>query len=533
MENKIKLMLYGLFAIVLLTFGFYTTTVRYADALNLSTITTAYHDLRSATYDSSTGRWFYTSPFNNTIISHINNQTTISATPVGGTCTDAKYILSLESSSADDTLAVLCDMGAVPSAHTIEIRQDNSPSIRLDVESSFTNVDRFSGLVEWIGGSRLYVFSSGGTTQNMAMFDLTKINNTSVAMLQQTIDTNTVGNINELQDGVIIEATNELWLAGMDSGLAAGRVGVFNLGTTSMVTSIAFGGAGNTQTSIDYNSVTDKIFVVGGGDSLGIINPDTRAVEVTKTNVCDTGTSLFVEVNENTNQAFILCYVSGTGATNIALYDVTSNSVIAVFSSPSTSSGVQGNPTTTEMKWDDTVKELHLVMGRGQDATTGMNSITIINDPTIGSTGTGTVCLDINFDGTTDVCYEDVNGDNVPDANPIELIRAGQNVTEVGNALACQIGIETACDNPDPKTNGVGYLLVIVLLAFMIVIFALARLKTSLIIPEWLWIIGTFAVLGASIFLGWIDTTLFIIGAVVVVALASFKIVAQFTSGDF
>lgn len=154
-------------------------------------------------------------------------------------------------------------------------------------------------------------------------------------------------------------------------------------------------------------------------------------------------------------------------------------------------------------------------------------------DAELGGGGDNMVCVDVNFDGIVDVCYDDVNGDGVPDASPLEIIRGGQNVTESANNIACQIGIETACDNPDPKTNGIGYLLVIILLAFMIVMFALARLKTSLIIPEWLWIIGTLAVLGASIFLGWIDTTLFILATIVIVAMAGFKIVAQFAGSDF
>lgn len=152
-----------------------------------------------------------------------------------------------------------------------------------------------------------------------------------------------------------------------------------------------------------------------------------------------------------------------------------------------------------------------------------------------GSADSGTVeaCFDINPSPliVQEICLTDIDGDGVVDAPSNTFIaRAGKNVTSIGNDLLCQIGVladsdfDGTCDNYDVKTNGVGYLLIILLFGFMIAMFAVAKLKTHLSIPEWLWIVGTFAVLGAGIGLQWIDTTLFIIGCVIVAGMASFRI---------
>lgn len=162
-------------------------------------------------------------------------------------------------------------------------------------------------------------------------------------------------------------------------------------------------------------------------------------------------------------------------------------------------------------------------------------ALSVLNDDTISPSliPDGTACFDINPNPAIvqQICLEDNDGDGIPDApNSQFFFRAGQNVTSISNDWFCQMGIladsdsDGVCDNYDVKTNGVGYFITIILFAFMIVMFAVAKLKTDLAIPEWLWIIGTFAILGAGIGFGWLDLTLFVIGIVIVVGMASFRI---------
>lgn len=160
-------------------------------------------------------------------------------------------------------------------------------------------------------------------------------------------------------------------------------------------------------------------------------------------------------------------------------------------------------------------------------------SITGLIESTGEATGAGSsFCFDINDSPlvTQLVCPEDRDGDGYPDVGGMSFGRAGRNVTSISNDFFCNIGLlpdsddDGVCDNYDVKTNGVGYLITLLLFAFMIALFAYAKLKTRLMIPEWLWIIGAFAVMGVSIGFGWMDNTLFIIGCVVVAGMTGFKI---------
>jgi hypothetical protein len=163
--------------------------------------------------------------------------------------------------------------------------------------------------------------------------------------------------------------------------------------------------------------------------------------------------------------------------------------------------------------------------------------------------------VDYNFDGVEDVVFTDVGGpegapttedpdggvpDGMCDGRPIQHIQAGSNTTESFSSLACTIGLYTdndgdgICpDDPDVRTNGIGFMLIVLALALMITLFAVAKLKTSLTVPEWVWIIGTLSILGVGVGLGWIDATFFIIGVITIVALASFRFAKSFGLGDF
>lgn len=157
--------------------------------------------------------------------------------------------------------------------------------------------------------------------------------------------------------------------------------------------------------------------------------------------------------------------------------------------------------------------------------------------------------VDVNFDGVPDRIYFDIGGpDGVPDSagnggvpdgicDAGSLPLQGQPLNQTAGNIGCVIGIISCTngvpDNPDLASNGLGYLLVIILMAIMIAFFALAQAKTGLDIPDWLFIIGVFAVLGASVSFGWIDSTLFIIGAVVVAGMTATKFIQKFAGSSF
>jgi hypothetical protein len=91
------------------------------------------------------------------------------------------------------------------------------------------------------------------------------------------------------------------------------------------------------------------------------------------------------------------------------------------------------------------------------------------------------------------------------------------------------------CDpnNDDIKTNGLGYLLVAIGLGVMTAIFWLASGGKLKEIPTFVWFIGTLSVLGAFTAFGFVDVTFFIVGILVIIALASAKIVQHLDLGGF
>lgn len=133
-------------------------------------------------------------------------------------------------------------------------------------------------------------------------------------------------------------------------------------------------------------------------------------------------------------------------------------------------------------------------------------------------------CIDINFDGVADVCYTDVNNDGIPDATPFEVARAGQNITSIAQNLCEQVGI--CPEGSDIRTNGGGYLVVVIMLGIMIVMFYLGSGGELGKIPTFVWVVGALSVLGAAVGIGFTDVVFFIIGILVIIALASAKILS-------
>ncbi|HJZ04539.1 MAG TPA: WD40 repeat domain-containing protein [Patescibacteria group bacterium] len=255
-------------------------------------------------------------------------------------------------------------------------------------------------------------------------------------------------------------------------------------------------GAGAGDGSLSYHADTDRIFLLGSDEILDIRNGGSNSI-ITSVNIPD------------------LCG-SGTFGCSVTPYSATFVYI---------SSG------TTNKFW-----ELDLTgvgVGGGSES------------PTPAS-----VCyVDKNFDGIADFIFNDVGGpDGFPTVgNPDAGVPDGMcdwsgfgttsppPIIDAGGGLICLTGI-IPCTNgqptdPNPQTNGLGYLLVIFLLAIMILLFGVAQMKLELGIPDWLWMIGTFAVIGFATLVGWIDSTLFIIGAVIIAALGAVSFIKKFAGG--
>jgi hypothetical protein len=98
------------------------------------------------------------------------------------------------------------------------------------------------------------------------------------------------------------------------------------------------------------------------------------------------------------------------------------------------------------------------------------------------------------------------------------------------NNIFVQLGLVQA--GSDIKTNGVGYMFVVVALGIMIVMFYLGSGDLREI-PTFVWFIGTLSILGGMTAFGFVDITFFLIGVIAIVALASAKIVSTLDLGRF
>jgi hypothetical protein len=112
------------------------------------------------------------------------------------------------------------------------------------------------------------------------------------------------------------------------------------------------------------------------------------------------------------------------------------------------------------------------------------------------------------------------------------LTGASNLLNQSSTNILCQVGL-IACtqdpngnfnaNNPDIKTNGVGYILVAIAIALFVGILWVASRGQLTEIPTFIWFIGTIAIVGTITAFGWIDPTFLIITIITIVAFAVAK----------
>lgn len=105
-------------------------------------------------------------------------------------------------------------------------------------------------------------------------------------------------------------------------------------------------------------------------------------------------------------------------------------------------------------------------------------------------------------------------------------------VTTAVNSLLTGSGLINST-NTNVKTNGTGYILVMVAFGVLTAMFWLASGGDLGRIPTFVWFIASLGVLGMAVGIGLIDVTFFIIGAIAVIALATARILSTLELGGF
>jgi hypothetical protein len=534
MENKNKrLIAYSLIGSLLLVFGFYSSTMNYASALTASSFTVNTFDLRGSTYNQTNNAWYFASPNNNTMIRLPNNTTSPISMPVNGNsnCADPIDILSLKFAS-EQFIALWCDNGAV-ATHGLMIR-DSLTNLERDFESNIFNTEDSFIMVESETLDKMYVVNHGaGSSPQIAIFNLQAINSTSQAMFIGSIGFN--GQCGTVYSAVINDDENEMYVTCSRVTTTTNTLVVVDLEVSSAVTFITLTGTAGTLT-VDFNSATNRIAVVDyTANDLWIVNRDTSTIVYTNTSICASGGGLSPQFNENVNQLYIICNVSGTGVNTILLFDVPTNSTVTSFTAGSSPVGVQGGTHYwAQQHFEESIGRLYATFGFTQNTGSGAvsNTITTIFDDS-----------DLPDEVQSEFCLQPENfnilrcvlerGDTTP------LMGASETIDESATNIICQIGLVQCVQNADGsftpvddniQTNGIGYIILVVALGILIGIFWVASRGDLGSIPTFLWFIASLAVIGTITAFEFIDPTFLIIAIIAIIALAVAKAKGLFGS---
>lgn len=297
-----------------------------------------------------------------------------------------------------------------------------------------------------------------------------------------------------------------------------------------------------TNTSIAFDPDTNNLFVGGGGVTptlYAVVLGTSITATISYTGLGTSGGDAILDLNGH--------FIWGDDTGDVVRIIDSGNGDVMLSASITTVNG--GTAITTLYAYSSLLVYIGNVGSSSQNWAV-MDLTGVASGSGAGGIISASVCyVDKNFDGVADYIFNDVGGpDGFPTVgHPDAGVPDGMcdwsgfgttsppPITDTGGGLACLTGI-IPCTNgqptdPDPQTNGIGYLLVIFLLAIMILLFGVAQMKLGLGIPDWLWMIGTFAVIGFATLIGWIDSTLFIIGAVIVAALGAVSFIKKFAGG--
>lgn len=534
-KRKYDLSKYALTAFLIsliAVFTFVTQPFQTANAIQFVNVSLTDFNVRGGTYASTNNSWYFTSIQNNTIFRIVDNTSSVAQRVVLTTginsCSapaSSEYIDSI--TGANRYIAVLCRNGVNPS--TLEIRTTANLGIRSDIETGFSGFDDELFLMhEYVTGAKLFItdITSGGGF-NLYKFDLTKINSTTTSMFENRFNYGApcaLGTFN----AVMVENNHEMWLACNSSADGDAHIAVINLDTMALTHDLDLSIFNSFTAGIDFNSVTNTVIASNDIGEMWSIDANSKTVTQLFGIVCAQTADL--AVNDNTNEVYVLCVSDDT----LREYSIVTNSQVASFGVldlgsaglpsaindfPTINGRISGNKTNFWIGYS-----ISNTFG-GTEATT-KNYLTNIFDGALTVAGSATVCIDVDplVDVEQLVCFDDVNGDGIPDAtgsNP----RVTQTVTQSINTINCQVGL-VSCTNSDIKTNGTGYLLLLFLILVSVaLLYAMSHRAERAFdeIPMIIWVLVIVVDTGIAFFLGWTDGIPFFFSIVAIIALASYR----------
>lgn len=263
-----------------------------------------------------------------------------------------------------------------------------------------------------------------------------------------------------------------------------------------------------TSRGIIYDATTGVWLITNTGGDVKTYNNNCVSVSsIASTNFCgSTGSTQSVKYSGNS--VFVACVETGSANNAVVVYNTSSSSIIAKYFCGSS------------VAWSASQEVLAYAPSSDSIACTTYTHDTV------------RITFQSGFNqennAPTDACIE----------NPETLLcrlqalegnalgSATESTTTSLNDLFVQSGL--VAEGSDIQTNGVGYFIIAVMLGIMIAMFALASNMELGKIPPFVWMLGAISVVGSGTAFGLVDTTFFIISILIIIALASMKILSAF-----
>lgn len=185
---------------------------------------------------------------------------------------------------------------------------------------------------------------------------------------------------------------------------------------------------------------------------------------------------------------------------------------------------------TTQGRYEVITKISFLPSNAGSSGNTGQTQSTYTNS-------NGQTCIDI-YDSTgsfviATFCSSSTSNNHITSGgNTLRTITIGTNVTTTTQQFVCALGLSTtSCNNNDSTANGIGYLLLFLMLIFSASFLMWVAHRTNTPITEIhpvYWMLLIIVCTGTTWQLGWTNAIPFFLTAVGLIALGGFKLYERF-----
>lgn len=493
-QKSKSLFSYGVIAMFLLTFGFYSTTIMYADAVSVSTVTlTAGTVAWDVAYDKST---------------------------VGGTSTTA-YIIGdnagqsyvFKKSPVSDSITGNVTLTGSGVSNAIEFNPDND-SVYAVTDSKFYRITDTLGIVlevasatapftmalvyDDVNNKLYYCTTTGFGTVNVNTLALTSLF--------------TVAGVNPVLDCALDNVNGFMYLSGGNMVTTLNLIKV-SLSSFTVVDSV------DTVTSLGgvcFDDVENMVWVMDSSNAR-TIKYDSDLTQITTVTTGATPRHCSIVTDETARRL----YTTNDGTNTVSIIDIDGNAVLF-------------SPATCDSTILHRIDTIRLANTTNTYVTCVSNTNSIVIDDTVSTfvePTPPTTGIDCDLPENANILICRLGGDGtLGSAGAFVIGDVSEGTGVLG--IACSIGIVDCVSDPNPQTNGLG-LLIFIASIFVIVgmFFRSIGGSATFQMPIFIWIMIIISLSAFFTITGLIDPIFLILSVIALIALGAPKVVGMIRGG--